>query len=349
MVGTFAGGWPTDRFGARRVLVVATALRAVALAAIPLALMTGTTGLFWIMAWYTVDAFVRGFVDASAHTLPLEIAEHSSEMLDWINSRYEFMFELGAASGPLLLAMLIHSPTETRLHVAIPFGFLLSSFAYFMIPRYSRQETKSQSVRSNGTWSGLRTVFANRTLLIACTGLMLFHVYPLRKLIAAFFAKGFTNHPGGAGFVGTAFALGGLAGASLYSRVPRTLSWIFAGAGGIAVLAVGWIPGQLTVMSGSAFLFALTNTGARLRLTRIRQKLTPLNAAGGVTAASEFAANFASVILKALVGVAFTISHDATVAFAILAAGLTVLAIGQIAIGRYLSASQATLEINAEN
>jgi MFS family permease len=45
MAGTYLGGWPTDRFGARRVLVISTFLRAVALAWIPLMMIGGFMNL----------------------------------------------------------------------------------------------------------------------------------------------------------------------------------------------------------------------------------------------------------------------------------------------------------------
>jgi MFS family permease len=87
MLGTYIGGWPTDRFGARRVLVVATFLRGVALAGIPISMLCGFLSLWWAMGCYTLEALIRGFVDTSVHTIPLELASHRAEQLDRINSR----------------------------------------------------------------------------------------------------------------------------------------------------------------------------------------------------------------------------------------------------------------------
>ena len=62
LVGTYLARWPTDRFGARRVLVAATLLRGgVVLAGIPVAMALGVLqsdlrhGLR-----YTVEALIRG-------------------------------------------------------------------------------------------------------------------------------------------------------------------------------------------------------------------------------------------------------------------------------------------------
>ena len=93
MAGTYLGGWPTDRFGARRVLVVSTFLRAVVLAWIPIMMIGGFMNLWLAMGCYTLEALIRGFVDASVHTVPLELARHRAEELDRINSRYELSFD----------------------------------------------------------------------------------------------------------------------------------------------------------------------------------------------------------------------------------------------------------------
>ena len=70
LVGTYLAGWPTDRFGARRVLVAATLLRGVVLAGIPVAMALGTINLTWAMACYAAEALIRGYVDTSVRTVP---------------------------------------------------------------------------------------------------------------------------------------------------------------------------------------------------------------------------------------------------------------------------------------
>ena len=85
MVGTYLARWPTDRFGARRVLVTATLLRGVVLAGIPLAMALGRIDLTWAMACYRAEGLILGDVDTSVHTVPLELAGHRAELLDRIN------------------------------------------------------------------------------------------------------------------------------------------------------------------------------------------------------------------------------------------------------------------------
>lgn len=123
MLGTYLGGWPTERFGARRVLVASTLLRGVALAGIPSAMAFGFISLPWAMGSYTAEALIRGYVDTSVHTVPLELAGHRGDLLDKINSRYELFFEVGAVAGPLMLSGVMVWSDGIVPHIVIPIGF----------------------------------------------------------------------------------------------------------------------------------------------------------------------------------------------------------------------------------
>ncbi|MDE2143530.1 MAG: hypothetical protein KGJ84_14075, partial [Elusimicrobia bacterium] len=56
MAGTAAGGWPADRLGSRRLLILSTFLRGMSLALIPLLWAFGRLTLVAAMAAYTLDA-----------------------------------------------------------------------------------------------------------------------------------------------------------------------------------------------------------------------------------------------------------------------------------------------------
>ena len=342
MAGTFFGGWPVDRFGARNVLIVSTFLRGLALAAIPFALLSGMPSAIWAMSWYTLDAFIRGFTDASVFTLPMEFGKHETAILDRFNSRFEFVFDLGGISGPLVLGGLMKWFPAFVAHSMIPIGFFLSSLAYFFIPNVRHHAVK-QTLKSSGSLVGLKTIFRHKFLLLSCIGYMSFNIYPLRKLLSAFFAKALLHQAALSGTIGSAFGLGGLLGTLVYSRFRnlKNETWIKAGAAGMIVLALGWSPGNLWIMCLAAFLFAATNAGARLSLTRLRQTFTPVDQAGGVTAASRFGANLVSVLLKALVGAAFTIGAGAYSAFAIVGCFLALIALFQIWLARKIDSKSA--------
>ncbi|APE17061.1 hypothetical protein BOH72_19245 [Mycobacterium sp. WY10] len=339
MVGTYLGGWPTERFGARRVLVAATLLRGVVLAGIPAAMAMGLANLTWVMVCYSAEALIRGYVDTSVHTIPLELAGHRPQLLDRINSRYELAFEIGAVVGPLMLSGLMMWSAEIVSHIVIPVGFALSAACYLLIPERPAIPVEDRNHTHGGAWAGVKYILKHRYLLMVVVGLMLFHLYELRKDLSAFFAKGLLHQPHMAGHVGSAFALGGVAGALLYTVTQRRGSgrgWMFAGVGGTVLLAVGWLPVNLWIMVGAVFLFGVTNVCARLVLTRWRQELTPLEHAGGVTAASEFGRTAASVGVDSLVGGAFTAGATAYGSFGIVGAALGIFALAQLVLARAL-------------
>ncbi|BBX10325.1 MFS transporter [Mycolicibacterium aichiense] len=339
MVGTYLGGWPTERFGARRVLAVSTLLRGVVLAGIPAAMAFGLATLTWVMVCYSAEALIRGYVDTSVHTIPLELAGHRPQLLDRINSRYELAFEVGAVVGPLMLSGLMVFSAEIVSHIVIPVGFALSAACYLLIPERPAIPVEDRNHAHGGAWAGVKYILKNRYLLMVVVGLMLFHLYELRKDLSAFFAKGLLHQPHMAGHVGSAFALGGVAGALLYAVTVRRGSgrgWMFAGVGGTLLLAVGWMPVNLWIMVVAVFLFGVSNVCARLVLTRWRQELTPLEHAGGVTAASEFGRTAASVGVDSLVGGAFTAGATAYGSFGIVGAALGVFALAQLALARAL-------------
>ncbi|AKK25804.1 MFS transporter [Mycobacterium sp. EPa45] len=339
MVGTYLGGWPTERFGARRILVAATLLRGVVLAGIPAAMTLGLVNLTWVMVCYSAEALIRGYVDTSVHTIPLELAGHRPRLLDKINSRYELAFEIGAVVGPLMLSGLMTWSAEIVSHIVIPVGFALSAGCYLLIPERPAIPDEDRNHAHGGAWAGVKYILKHRYLLMVVLGLMLFHLYELRKDLSAFFAKGLLHQPHMAGHVGSAFALGGVAGALLYTVTVRRGSgrgWMFAGVGGTLLLAVGWMPVNLWIMVVAVFLFGVSNVCARLVLTRWRQELTPLEHAGGVTAASEFGRTAASVGVDSLVGGAFTAGTTAYGSFGIVGGALGIFALAQLALARAL-------------
>jgi len=347
MGGSLLGGWPADRFGARRLLIASTFLRGACLALIPLLWLAGRLTLAAAMLAYTLDALVRGFTDTAAHSLPLELGGRDRAALDRLNSRYEFVFDLGAAAGPLLLGVLYLKKVGLAPHAIVPAGFALAALAFCGIPRRARPAALAARAASpggapGGSWQGLRAIVSDRALLIAALGAAALNLYPLRKLLAAFFAKAILSSPAAAGWVGGAFGVGGALGALIYARGKGRgtgARWVAAGGVGVLALAVGWAPGRLTPMLAAAFFFALANVGARLALTRRIQERTPAGLIGGVTGVSRFAANGVSVLMKALVGTAFALGAGPRAAFATVGAGLGALALAQFALARSLARS----------
>lgn len=338
MLGTYLGGWPTDRFGARLVLVFSTLLRGVVLAGIPLAMAFGFASLPWVMGCYTLEALVRGYVDTAVHTVPLDLVGHRRDLLDRINSRYEVAFEVGAVAGPLMLSGLMVWSAGIVVHIVIPIGFVVSAACYLLIPKRTATASTADARLHGGSWAGLTFILSHPYLLLVVLGLMVFHLYELRKILSAFFAKGLLHNPAAVGHVGSAFALGGVAGALLYAVTRHRgsgIGWVAGGAVGTLVLAVGWMPVNLPVMVVAVFVFGVGNVCARLVLTRWRQELTPLEHAGGVTAASEFGRTAVSVGINSAVGGAFSSGAGVYGSFGIVGGMLGLFAVAQLALVRY--------------
>jgi MFS family permease len=337
MLGTYLGGWPTDRWGARLVLAFSTLVRGVVLAGIPIAMVFGFASLPLVMGCYTLEALVRGYVDTAVHTVPLEMVGHRRDLLDRINSRYELAFEVGAVAGPLMLGGLMAWTAGIVPHIVIPIGFAISAGLYLLIPKRVQSEADAGVKPHGGSWAGIKYIVAHPYLLLVVVGLMVFHLYELRKILSAFFAKGLLHHPPVVGHIGAAFALGGVAGALLYSVTRHRKSgigWVVGGALGTVALAVGWMPVNLAIMMAAAFVFGVGNVCARLVLTRWRQELTPLEHAGGVTAASEFGRTAVSVGINSAVGGAFSSSGTPYGAFGIVGGMLGIFAVAQLALAR---------------
>lgn len=338
MGGTFLGGWPVDRLGARRVLIAATFLRGLVLAVIPFCLLQQSLTAVVAMAWYTLDALIRGFVDAAVFTLPMEFAEHEVAELDRFNSRYEVAFDLGGIAGPLAFSALAYWFQGVAAHAFVALGMIVAAIVYAVIPSRRRESSEMRTRpqrQDRGSVEGLKAVLRDRTLLTSCLGYMSFNIYPLRKLLSAFFAKEILFDPAAAGFLGSAFSFGGLCGSLVYARwrdFGVAGLWIILGSAGLVGLGFSWVPASLGVMSFVAFVFAFTNTGARLTLIRMRQERTPLQLAGGVTAVSRFMANAVSVVAKALVGLALTLGKTPTMAFSLVGVLLLVIALVQVGV-----------------
>lgn len=343
MGGTFVGGWPCDKIGSRRLLILSTLLRGVSLALIPAAWAMGALTIPVAVVAYTLDAIVRGLVDTAVHALPLELAEHDRAELDRLNARYEFVFDLGAVIGPLGLAVLMSRTDSWLPHAVIAGGFALSALAFCFVPKAARKAVREKAV-SGGTWEGLKLVAADPALRWSCLGLALLNLYPLRKLMSAFFAKAILLKPASAGFVGAAFGLGGIVGAVLFGSAADKLTgkrWIALGALGTLSLGWCWLPGSLHAMAAGVFLFAALNAAARLAMTRVVQEATPVSAAGGVTAVVRAGSNAASVGLKALLGAAFALGAAPRVAFSVVGAGLAAIALTQVVLAARLARPRA--------
>lgn len=341
MLGTLFSGASVDRLGSRNALVLATAGRGLSLALIPLAWAFGGLTLPWALFAYTLDAFVRGWVDSAVHALPLGLAEGDRAELDRLNGAYEFTFDLGAVIGPLLLGALLLKEKGFVVHAVIPVGFLLSAFLYTRVPAERVSDARREhEPKAWLDWEGWKHVRRDRRLLAPVLGLALFNLFPLRKVWSAFFAKAVLGTPAAVGWIGAAFGLGGVVGALLFPRLKlSTRGAVLFGAVGTAALAASWAPALLLPMLLGAAVFGCANACAELSLLRNLGELTPAGLFGRVTSVARVGTTSASVTLKAAMAGAFALGLSAYASFAVVGAGLAVMVLAQLAVASRLGRS----------
>ncbi len=341
MLGTLSSGGAADRLGSRRILILATAGRAASLALVPLAWAMGVLTLPMALGAYTLDAFVRGFVDTGVHALPMGLAEGDRIELDRLNASHEFAFDLAAVIGPLLLGALLLSEKGFAAHIAIPFGFAAAALLYTLVPAERVGPAARAAAKPSWLdWDGWRRVAADRRLLLPVLGLAVFNLFPLRKVWSAFFAKAILHNAASAGWIGAAFGMGGVVGTVIYARAGRRLStrgWVLLGAAGTTALALGWIPGALWPMIAAATAFGLFNACAELALLRDLAEHVPAGLSGRIVSVARVGTSSASVCLKGLMAAAFAAGAGAFAAFSFVGAGLGVVVLIQLAVASRLA------------
>lgn len=342
MLGTLCSGGTADRIGPKKVLVLGTAGRAVSLALIPALHFAGLLTLPTALMAYTLDAFVRGFVDTGIHALPMGLAEGDRAELDRLNASHEFAFDLAAVAGPLLLGALLLGEKGWLAHAAIPLGFAAAAALYALVPAVRAVPASELAPAAKWLdWEGWRRVSRDRKLLLTTAGLAAFNLFPLRKVWSAFFAKAILRSAPAAGWLGAAFGLGGVLGTILYAKAGPRLStsrWIALGAFGTAALAVAWIPGTLAPMLIGAALFGLFNACAELSLLRDLGEQAPAGMFGRVVSVARVGTNSASVVLKSAMAAAFGLGAGAFAAFSLVGAGLGVIVAIQLGVASGLAA-----------
>ncbi len=342
MAGTLFGGWLAKSVSSRALLVGASAARAAALASLPVMLASGA-GLPAIVAVFCLDAFSRGICDTARNTVSMAFAGRDKRALDWINTRYQTVFELGGVAGPLLTVALAVAKHPALSLSASAAGYALAGLGYlFSVPRgktppqgvgdLSRPAAAPKQARK----SPFRDPFIRASLLT--TGLL--SLTPaLKALLPAIFASSMLGSAGASSWLVLAFGMGSTAGSFLYERLSRRFGQgrlIGLAAAGAAVMASAWVPASFPIMAAGCLLFAAANASGRLAVTTALQARIPEGSEGPVIGAQRFIANKMSLVVRMLMGLAFT--GSATRGLTLVAAGLALAAAGQFVMARKLPA-----------
>ena len=228
---TLLSGTAVDFLGRRQIAMLADAMSAVSVAAIPVLALTAGVDVI-NTAVLAALAALGAFFDPAGMTARLSMLPEAAERADWtldhINSVYEASFNLGYITGPGIGGLLIATlgGVNTMWVTAAAFGVSIVAMAILRLAGADRPdpEQRPEGVVS-GLVEGLRFVWHNRVLRtlglidLAATGLYL----PMEGVL---FPKYFTdrNEPAQLGWVLMALSLGGLLGALSWTVLSRIAS-----------------------------------------------------------------------------------------------------------------------------
>ena len=228
---TLIAGTAVDFLGRRRVAMLADAMSALSVAAIPVLALTMGVGVL-STALLAGLAALGAFFDPAGMTARLSMLPEAARRADWTldhtNSVYEAVFNLAYITGPgvggLLIAIL--GGISTMWVTAAAFGLSILAIAVLRLPGADRPEPdeRPEGVVS-GVVEGLRFVWNNRVLRtlglleLAVTGLYL----PMESVL---FPKYFSdrNQAAHLGWVLMALSIGGLIGALSWTVLSRVAS-----------------------------------------------------------------------------------------------------------------------------
>ena len=254
LVATLVAGTAVDFLGRRRVAMLADAMSALSVAAIPVLALTAGEGALTTVVLAGLAA-LGAFFDPAGMTARLsmlpEAAQRAGWTLDHANSVYEAGFSLAYITGPGIGGMLIATigAINTMWVTAAAFGCSILTMAVLRLAGADRPEPDQQpdSVVS-GVLEGLRFVWNNKVLRtlglidLAVTGLYL----PMESVL---FPKYFSdrNEPAHLGWVLMALSIGGLVGAlswTVLSRMASKRATVLTATltFGAASLAIGFLP-----------------------------------------------------------------------------------------------------------
>ncbi|MCX4825631.1 MFS transporter [Streptomyces sp. NBC_01142] len=327
LIGLPAGAW-VDRMRKLPLMIRADAVRAVAMASIPLAAVAGVLTMAQLYVVALVTGVATVFFDVAHQSFLPQLLP--KEHLVSGNGALETVRSSAQVAGPGVGGGLVQLLGAHLAIVADAVGYALSALFLLGIrqPESRPEPVPGTSLRQD-IGEGLRFVFGQPLLRViaAATGLGNFFAAMLMATQTVFLVRVLELKPGAVGLVLSAAALGGLAGAlcagtiarklgqariiwlSALATGPFALLWPLSGRGaGAALFAVG---------SGVVFFGAVVYNVAQVSF---RQTLCPPRLLGRMNATLRFLM-WGTLPLGALAGGALADAFGARVALVWCAAG----------------------------
>lgn len=296
--GLFAGVW-VDRLPRRPVLIVADCGRALLLAILPVAALTGHLSMLLLYLIAFGAGVLTVFFDvAYGAFLPSLIGE---EFLIEGNSKLEMTNSAAKVAGPGLTGLLVQLMTTPLVILFDALSFLVSAVFLALIRR--SEHPRAPRARDSNVWheigAGLKLVFGNKMLrgIAGCTATANLAWNIILSVFILYAARDFRL---GAAVIGVIFAAGNvgfLTGAAVAGRLVRRLGLgvtliampVLSSAGAVMIaLANGPAIVVIATLAGAQFLFGFGGVVYNINQVSLRQALTPDHLRGRMTATIRF-------------------------------------------------------------
>ena len=236
------GGPLIDRWGARRISILADLASVAVVGAIPLFHHLGLLGFPLLMVLVALAGALRGPGDGAKVTLVPSVAHHAKMPLERVTGLEGTVERLGSTLGALAAGLLVAAagPTQAVLLDAVSFG-LASALIWLTVPADTTgsQPTAENEVAVNEPYlaqlrAGWRFLRADR-LLVAITTMVAITNLLDQAYVVVFVPVWAQQSGGGAGAIGTVFAtfsaaavVGSVVATAIAARLPRRLVYLIA-------------------------------------------------------------------------------------------------------------------------
>lgn len=223
VIGLPAGAW-IDRMRKRHVMIAADAVRALALASVPLLWWMGILQIWHLVVIALVMGIATVFFDVSYQSIVPSLVRPAQ--IPEANGKLESTHQLAGIAGPAMAGWLVGILTAPIAVLATVFTYLASFVALIftrddeVVAPKSEHEPLVQSIRE-----GLRWVFGNRYLrrIVATTGVSNFFSTITFTMLPIFLLRDLGLTPANMGIIFSLGAVGGLLGAM---ATPHIVRWI---------------------------------------------------------------------------------------------------------------------------